>query len=313
MDFKKMIKRKQKAGSSVDALKQRLAKKSYDDDRLWKYELDKSDQASAVLRFLPASQADMDYAIAKNPDIDEESIPFWLDMHEHSFKHNGKWYINVCPTTFGDSDCPVCNYNSAEIEATGLSFDDIPKEHPTKIGVRNRKRKQWYYANVLVVKDPANPSNVGKVMIFKFGWSIYNQINDKLFPKFADEESVNVADWLEGCNYELKVYKKNGQVTYDKCDFAKQSPVSEDVNEMERIFKEEHTLHPFVDETIRKDVGDLSKQLNRVLGIKTAPVIDAPKKDAEIDPNASTPEPEAPAPMNDDDDDALFESMMNAG
>ena len=314
MDFKKMLKRKT---GSVDKLKDRLNKgnkKSYDDDRLWKYELDKSDQAVATLRFLPASNADADAYIKANPDIDfsndDEPIPFWVSMHEHAFKQNGKWYINVCKTTFGGEDCPVCNYNSEQIESTGLGFKDLPDEHPVKLAVRDRKRKEWHYANVLVVKDKNNPQNEGKVMIFKFGYAVHSQIMDQMFPEFAEDVGLDVSDMMYGKNYDIKMFKKNGQVSYDKCGFAKESAVSDDVKELEKIWKDEFTLQPFVDKTIDKPTADLQKQLNRVLGI-SAPKVDAPAKDAEQAPNESTPE-ETPMGDSADEDEAMFQAMLNA-
>ena len=315
MDFKKMLKRKT---GSVDKLKERLNansnKKSYDDDRIWKYELDKTGQAQAVLRFLPASNGDAEAYLAANPEVnaDEEGIPFWVSMHEHAFKSGGKWYINVCKTTFGDEDCPVCAYNTSEIEKTGLAFGDLPDEHPVKLGVRDRKRKEWHYANVLVVKDPANPQNEGKVMIFKFGYAVHQQILDQLVPPFADDESCDVSDLMAGKDYNLKVYRKNNQITYDKCSWGSESAVAEDAKELEKIWKSEFSLQPFVDKTIDKPTSDLQKQLNRVLGLANAPKVDAPAKDGETPAQEQAPKSEPKVDLDEDDEDEkMFQAMLN--
>jgi hypothetical protein len=317
MNFKQMLKRKA-SGASVDKLKARLEKdkkgNKYDDDRIWKYELDKAGMASATLRFLPTTDADVKFALANNPELAEEEVPFWVERYDHGFKEGGKWYINVCPSTFGDEDCPVCNHNSNEIDATGLSFKDLPKTHPVKVGVRERKRKQSYYANILVVKDPANPHNEGKVMIWKFGWAVLQQITDMIVPQFADEESVDVSDMIAGRNYNLKLYKENEQITYKKCGFTDESAIDKDVKKLEVIWDAQYPLHTFIDDSQRVKVEDLTKQFNRVMNLKNAPVIDTPAKDAEDYPQ-DTPVNEAPEQSIDasasiDEDEEVFKQML---
>jgi hypothetical protein len=54
---------------------------------------------------------------------------------------------------------PVSEYNR-ELWNSGNEKD--------KETVRKQKRK-LYYSNIYVVKDPANPSNEGKVFLFKYG------------------------------------------------------------------------------------------------------------------------------------------------
>ena len=73
--------------TSLDKLRQAMEsaspsqgeKKSYDDDKYWKPELDKSGNGYAVLRFLPA--------------VEGEDMP-WQRVWNHAFQGpGGQWYI----------------------------------------------------------------------------------------------------------------------------------------------------------------------------------------------------------------------------
>ena len=118
---------------------------SRDDDRFWKATVDKAGNGSAIIRFLPAR--------------DDDELP-WVKLYSHGFQGpTGKWYIENCLTTIGQSDPVVEHCN--ELWNSGLEED--------KKTVGKRKRRLSYNANVLVIKDPSNPENEGKVKQFKFG------------------------------------------------------------------------------------------------------------------------------------------------
>ncbi len=307
-NFKSILKRKK---TNTDALKKRIEsqkKSKYDDDRKWSYELDKKGMASAVLRFLPASSKDIDYEIAKDENLDQDEIPFWTSKFEHQFKHNGKWFNSVCPTTFGD-DCPVCTYNSDAIAGTGLEFTDLPDSSPVKQGVRNRARKLKYFANVLVVKDPKNPHNEGKVFVLEYPKTIQGYIEAKLFPEYDDDESIDVSDLFTGCNFKLKVYKnKANEVKYDRCEWDSPSSISEDEKELEKIWNSEFCLNDFTGDAVKPDQAEMEKQLNRVLGQgKADKAVKSEPKDQENVPDA--PEAEN-APEGDSDDDDFMNSLL---
>ena len=307
-NFKSILKRKK---TNTDALKKRIEsqkKSKYDDDRKWSYELDKKGMASAVLRFLPASSKDIDYEIAKDENLDQDEIPFWTSKYEHQFKQNGKWFNSVCPTTFGD-DCPVCNYNTDAIAGTGLEFKDLPDSSPVKQGVRNRSRKWKFFANVLIVKDPKNPHNEGKVFVLEYPKTIQGYIEAKLFPEYDDDESIDVSDLFTGCNFKLKVYKnKANEVKYDRCEWEAPSSISEDEKELEKIWNSEFCLNDFTGDAVKPDPVEMEKQLNRVLGQGKA------DKDVKSEPKDSENIPETPeaenAPEGDADDDEFMNSLL---
>ena len=83
---------------------------------------------------------------------------------------------------------------------------------------------QWLNEpNVLVMADPGNPANEGKVMLYKFGKKIFEKIMDAMQPEFADETPVNPFDFWEGADFKLKIRNVEGYRNYDKSEFASAS------------------------------------------------------------------------------------------
>ena len=147
MSFQNLKSRSKQSTEKLTAELSKLSKKSsdsYKDERVWRPQTDKTGNGYAVIRFLPA--------------CDGEDIP-WARVFSHAFKGKGGWFIENCPTTIGGK-CPMCEVNN-ELWNSGLESDkDI---------ARAQKRKLSYYSNILVVSDPANPENEGKVFLYKYG------------------------------------------------------------------------------------------------------------------------------------------------
>ena len=182
------------------------------DDRLWKPEVDKTGNGYAVLRFLPAPEG--------------EDIP-WAKVYSHAFQGPGGWYIENSLTTTGGKD-PVSEHNR-ELWNSGNEAD--------KDTVRKQKRKLSYYANVYVVKDPTNPHNEGGVFLYKFGKKIFDKVMEAMQPEFEDETPINPFDFWQGANFKLKIVKKDGYWNYDKSEFDKVSPVLDDDDALEALWK----------------------------------------------------------------------------
>ena len=242
MSFKDL---KKNSGSTVAKLSQELAnqnqQKSYTDDRFWSLERDKTGNAFAIIRFLPAPEG--------------EDIP-WSKYHSHSFKGPGGWYIENCPTTNG-GQCPMCNANS-ELWNTNI-------ESNQKIA-RDRKRKLSYVSNIYVVKDPAHPENEGKVFLYRYGKKIHDKISACMTPSYEGEETVNPFDLWSGKNFRLKVKTVSDFANYDDSAFDASSPLlGGDDKKLEEVWKQEYPLTPFVAPDQFKSFEDLSIRLNKVL------------------------------------------------
>ena len=214
---------------------------SKDDDRFWKPDVDKAGNGYAVIRFLPAPQG--------------EDTPF-VRIWDHGFQGPGGWYIEKSLTTLGQKD-PVSEYNT-QLWNTGV---DENKEI-----VRKQKRRLHYISNIMVVKDPANPQNEGKVFLYQYGKKIFDKLNDLMSPQFQDEDAINPFDFWEGANFKLKIRQVEGYRNYDKSEFDKVSPLANDDDELESIWKKENSLQDFLRPSNFKSYDELKARLHKVLG-----------------------------------------------
>jgi hypothetical protein len=265
---------KNKSRTSIEDLSKKIEdmgkKESYKDDRYWRPELDKASNGYAVIRFLPATG--------------EEEIP-WVKLFSHGFKGPGGWYIENSRTTLGEKD-PVSEMNS-KLWNSGIESDkDI---------ARARKRRQNYISNILVVSDPANPQNEGKVFLYKFGKKIFEKIQEAMQPEFQDESPVNPFDFWKGANFKLKVRKVSGFVNYDKSEFDTPAPVMDgDDEQLEKIWNQQYSLTEIVDPKNFKSYDELNQKMHRVVGDdiratetvqKTAEVTEFSSETKEVEPD----------------------------
>jgi|TARA_R110000796_G_scaffold127802_3_gene243255 hypothetical protein len=264
---------KSSRGSSIDqlvkaaeAVSTKTESKNYDDDRFWKPTRDKAGNGYAVVRFLPAKEG--------------EDLP-WVRYWDHGFKGpTGLWYIENSRTSIGQDD-PVS-------ESNGLLWNTGRDED--KALARDRKRRLHYVSNVLVVSDPSNPQNEGKVFVYKFGKKIFDKIMDVMQPQFADEQPVNPYDFWEGADFKIKIRKVEGWVNYDKSEFAQAAPLmGGDEEQLEGVYNKLHSLADFIDPKNYKSYDELKAKMNKVLGVdaghismdnnsmmQSAPVVEQP-------------------------------------
>jgi hypothetical protein len=279
MSFEKL---KANSASSISKLVKAAEKltenKSFGDDRLWAPTVDKAGNGYAVIRFLPAPEGD--------------DLP-WVRYWDHGFKGpTGKWYIENSLTSIGQQD-PIGELNS-KLWNSGLESD--------KEIARTRKRRLHYVSNILVVSDPGNPSNEGKVMLFKFGKKIFDKIMDVMQPQFQDEAPVNVFDFWAGANFKLKIRNVEGYRNYDKSEFDKPSPLySGDDKRLESLYATLYPLKDFIDPKNYKSYGELQKKLYDVLGNEAYP--DKAAQIASEETAAPSVGLSAPRPVADEDED----------
>jgi len=265
-------------------------KKSYVDDRLWKPVMDKSGNGYAIIRFLPA--------------VDGEDMP-WSKVWNHAFQGpTGQWYIENSLTTLGQND-PVSEMNSAYWNSGVESDKEI---------ARRQKRKLQYFANIYVVQDQSNPQNEGKVMLYRFGKKIFDKCMEAMQPAFDDEVAVNPFDFWTGANFKLKLRKVEGYWNYDKSEFSDPSPLFDDDDKLEEVWKKQYPLSEFTSASNFKSYDELKKRLDTVLtgtttvGNATDMMEDAPKAEPKVDTKPT------PAPTVDDDDGdtmSYFEKLAN--
>ena len=159
---------------------------------------------------------------------------------------------------------------------------------------------------MLVVSDPANPQNEGKVFLYKFGKKIFDKVMDVMQPQFADEEPVNPYDFWEGADFKIKIRKVEGWVNYDKSEFSAPSALYEgDETRLTEVYDKLYSLQDFLKPENYKTYDELAMKLNKVLGIDAghapaaAPVInEAPA----VDPQPVVDSTPAAEETSDEDD-----------
>ena len=289
MSFKD-LKKQSKLGSLTAKLVKEVEKMNNNgasgDERTWKLDVDKSGNGYAVIRFLPAPEG--------------EDLPF-VKLYSHAFQGPGGWYIENSLTTLGQKD-PVSEYNT-QLWNNGT---DAGKET-----ARKQKRKLTYMSNIYVVKDPANPENEGKVFLFKYGKKIFDKLTAAMQPEFEDEEAIDPFDFWQGANFKLKSKNVAGYRNYDSSEFAAVSPLLDDDDALEALWKKQFSLAEIVSTDQFKSYEDLKKRLEYVLGSKRPaqdPDVfdeDNDRGEAEELVTAAVSAPPTTSTVDKDEDDAL--------
>ena len=284
------LKKQSKLGSLTAKLVKEVEKMNNNgasgDERTWKLDVDKSGNGYAVIRFLPAPEG--------------EDLPF-VKLYSHAFQGPGGWYIENSLTTLGQKD-PVSEYNT-QLWNNGT---DAGKET-----ARKQKRKLTYMSNIYVVKDPANPDNEGKVFLFKYGKKIFDKLTAAMQPEFEDEEAIDPFDFWQGANFKLKAKNVAGYRNYDSSEFAAVSPLLDDDDALEALWKKQFSLAEIVAPDQFKKYEDLKKRLEYVLGSKR-PVQDPEVFDEDNDRGeaeelvtAAVSAPPTTSTVDKEEDDAL--------
>ena len=240
-----------------------------EDTRFWYPKRDKDKNASAVIRFLPALENDVD------------NIPY-VRIFSHNFKGpSGLWYIENSLSTLGKED-PVVEYNTLLWNST------TDKDAPARKQASNQKRKLEYISNIYVEKDPASPENEGKVFLHRYGVQIFTKINEKMnADEKLGEQSFNPFDFWEGADFRFKIRIIEGQTSYNTSSFDNPSQFKGgDDKVLREIYDQQYKLSEFVAPDQFKEYDVLKAKLDKVLCLDGARSVQVRKP----------AEDEAPAP-----------------
>lgn len=240
-------------GKKAEEIKTNDAKKTYEKDaRFWKPTVDDKGNATAIIRFLP----------------DTDGNPF-AKYYTHNFNYmldgTKKFWIRNCINTFGyDRECPICKKNQ---EYWASSFESDKKIASA------RKRKLIFVSNILVIKNPANPEDEGKVFLFQYGQKIYEKIKDKWFPsdevKALGEGSYDEYcpfDLYDGANFKLVVSKQGDYPNYDKSEFSSPKALGTD-KQIDAIMGKTYKVDEFMAEDKFPTNEEVVKTLGKILGV----------------------------------------------
>ena len=238
-------------------------KKSFNDDTMWKPELDKTGNGYAVVRFLPTPEG--------------EEMP-WVSYFDHGFQGPGGWYIEKSLTTLNKQD-PVSEYNST-LWNTGIEANNEI--------ARKQKRRLHYVSNVYVISDPKNPDNEGKVFKYRFGKKIFEALKEAISPAFEDETAINPFDLRgEGANFKIKIRKVDGYWNYDKSEFEKPAPLFADEAKLNSTFSQVHSLSSVIAPSEFKTYEELKEKFERVIGGTSTSTAESVAEDLEEVPWAN--------------------------
>jgi hypothetical protein len=275
------------------------------DERFWQPTVDSNGNGFAVIRFLPSKT--------------EETLPF-VKTYSHGFKVGSKWFIDECPTTIGEK-CPVCEANS---ELWNSGFEDDKKI------VRERKRRLRFVSNILVIKDPKNPENEGKVFLFGYGQKIFDKLTTAMNPpEEYGEEPRDPFGFFDGCVVKLKIKNKDGYRNYDDTTVEPATDLYDgDEEKLMDILEKMHDIQEFLDPKLFKSFEDLETRFKQVTGQSAPDVKRESSSSDEFDGNTgrelkgnSVPEAAPEPPWNDtpadsssteeDDDLAFFRKLAS--
>ena len=251
----------------IDEANKANKKFSGDDDRFWKPTITNG-EGSAIIRLLPAP--------------DGEKLP-WAMYFDHAFQGpTGLWYIEKSLTTARDgfpkgTKDPVTDYNSRLWSS---------KDEDQIAIARRQKRRQVYVSNVLIINDLGNPDNTGKIKMWNYGKKIYEgKIKPLMFPDpKLGIPPVDPFNFWTGQNFLLRVKTVGGFRNYDESQFLGVSPVSDDDQEIERIWRSEHSLQALIAPSEFKTYDELKARFEEVTGAKVSASSDSYTSHASLPP-----------------------------
>ena len=176
-----------------------------------------------ILKFTPGNTYQV--RLLPNPSSPKETI-FHYYNHGWNSVATGKFVTALCPTTFGET-CPIDAYY-LKTYRTGTESE--------KEAAKVLSRKEGWMVNVLVISDPENPENEGKVKILRYGKEMAKIIESALEGDDADEFGVEkVFDVENGSTLRIKCENRTGArggkaqyVTYASSKFLSAATIEVD-------------------------------------------------------------------------------------
>jgi hypothetical protein len=277
-----------KKRNSVEQLQEKLQKleskgsSQTADPRFWKPTRDANGNGSFLIRFLPA------------PVNENDSFVRIFNSSIQNFKSK-KFLNELSLATIGQTD-PVAEYFFKFKESKDPRAEWITR------GLK-------FVSNILVIKDPANPDNEGKVFLYEYGQQIFNKIKNKMSPDDGfEDEAFDPFDPWEGANFKIKIVSKDMTIrgkdvkmpNYENSEFASQSKIGAD-DEIEEVYNREYSLLEFVDPKRFKSYDELKKAAERVLEIDSSAT---PQEDSEEEEEVRTvTKKAAPAVVEEEEED----------
>lgn len=216
------------------------------DNRFYKLKRDENGNGAAIIRFLPDPNMSLLQQI-------------WKINVNNQKGNDRRWVSELSPQNINQPD--PFHKAWADLWQAGK------KEEARKFARQTR-----YYANILVVKDPATPENEGKVFLLDMSQSLKQMLETAMFPSDADRalgaEPKALFNPLQGHNFKLVSSKEaTGFLGYSKSGVM--DPVTSvfDSKEQAVAFIKEncYPLGDFLKPEIYKSYEELQQKLEYVM------------------------------------------------
>lgn len=165
------------------------------DDRFYKLKRDENGNGAAIIRFLP------------DPNMKMLQQLYRINVNNQKGADR-RWVSELSPQNINQPD----PFHKAWADL----WQQGKKEEARKFARQTR-----FYTNILVIKDPANPANEGKVFLLDLSQSLKLMLENAMFPSEADRalgaEAKALFNPLQGNNFKLVSSKAaTGFLTYEK-------------------------------------------------------------------------------------------------
>lgn len=253
------------------------------DDRIWKPTMNKDNKSSNIIRLLPIPYVD-EVALSEGKITAADMTPM-ARILRHSFQGKNGWYIENCLLTFNE-ECPVAAVTRPQWGPAKKNNDKALQEE-----LKKQIPKTDYYVNIQIIKDGTNPENNGKVKLYQFGETIRNKIDKCAKPDFDTQPVFDPFDMFEGADLQLNLTydkkkigdKEQSVPNFDAVTWAACAPAcGGDEAEMERVWKESHSIAEFYNRKNFKTFDELKARYEKVMGDSAGGTATAPKTANEL-------------------------------
>jgi hypothetical protein len=227
-----------------ESLKKQESKSSYDD----------------ILRTTPGNT----YTVRLLPYVEEPANTFYHYFMQgwNSFA-TGNYVQVMSPTTYGERD---------PISETRFSLAKIGTNDQQEKAKTLRRAEKWM-VNVLVVDDPENPENNGKVKILRFGKQLAKIIFDAIDGEGSDEFGDSIFELGKaGVDLKIKVDKQADFPNYSSSRFSTKSTLKLSSEEQQSVLDKLHKLDEVIPRKTSDEINEMLNEHFHVAGSNTSSV-----------------------------------------
>lgn len=237
-------------------------KADFGDDRFYKLKRDENGNGAAIIRFLP------------DPNMKLMQQIFRINVNNQKGAER-RWVSELSPQNINQPD---------PFHKAWADLWQAGKKEEARMFARQTR----FYTNILVIKDPANPANEGKVFLLDLSQSLKLMLENAMFPSEADRalgaEPKALFNPLQGHNFKLVSSKAaTGFITYEKSSVVDAvTSVFDSKEEAVTFIKENcYPLDDFLKPEAYKSYAELQEKLNYVM-FRDTPATAQSAKSAEV-------------------------------